>query len=99
MELKRSEDGKALDVALIGVVDAANITEIEEAVKKELDGVTELTFDMKELEYISSAGLRFLLKMHKTMKSKGTMWIRNVNDDVKDIFRITGFLNHFNITA
>ena len=97
MKLKKSNDGSELTVTLAGEVDAANVTEIEEKLLKETAGVTVLTFDLKELEYISSAGLRVLLQMQKMMKTQGNMVIINTNDEVMDIFKVTGFVRLLNI--
>ncbi|MBP3854463.1 MAG: STAS domain-containing protein [Ruminiclostridium sp.] len=97
MKLKKSNDGSELTVTLAGEVDAANVTEIEEKLLKEAAGVTDLTFDLKELEYISSAGLRVLLQMQKMMKTQGNMVISNTNDEVMDIFKVTGFVRLLNI--
>lgn len=68
MEFRKSEDGKTLCVALIGEIDAANVNKIEETVLRESRDVSELIFDLEKLEYIISAGLRFLLKMRSRMK-------------------------------
>ena len=46
---------------------------------------------LKSLEYISSAGLRVLLSAQKIMNKQGTMVVTNANDDVKEIFDVTGF--------
>ncbi|MGN1104993.1 MAG: STAS domain-containing protein, partial [Candidatus Coproplasma sp.] len=54
-------------------------------------GVKELIIDMKNLEYISSAGLRVLLKTQKAMRAKGTMKLVNVGESVMEVFEITGF--------
>lgn len=92
MILEKSADGSAMTVRLIGDVDAANAAEIEEKLFEELDGVTELTFDLNELVYISSAGLRVLMKIQKLMKAQGRMVITGTNDEVMEIFKVTGFV-------
>jgi anti-sigma B factor antagonist len=46
---------------------------------------------MEELEYISSAGLRILLKSQKTMQTNGEMKLINVNEIIMEVFEITGF--------
>ena len=55
----------------------------------------ELALDAENLEYISSAGLRVLLKLKKRLKKELT--VRNVSDEVFDIFDVTGFSDIFNI--
>ena len=55
-----------------------------------------MVFECKELEYIASSGLRILLDVLKKTKAKGkTVTLRNVNDDIKNVFKITGFINLF----
>ncbi len=97
MEFEKTQDGSVLKVSLVGELDSMNTPELEEKLIKEIDGVKELIFDLDKLEYISSAGLRVLLQMQKTMKSQGSMVIRNTNEDVMDIFKVTGFIRLLNL--
>lgn len=97
MEFEKLNDGKTMNVKLIGEIDSMNVTEIEEKLIKEVEGVTDITFDLQQLEYISSAGLRMLLQMQKTMKTQGNMTIKNVNEEVMEIFKVTGFVRLLNI--
>lgn len=65
--------------------------------EKEFDaisaGLKELTFDMTGLEYVSSAGLRVILKAQKTMNTQGSMKLVGVSDAIMEVFDITGFLD------
>ena len=61
--------------------------------EKELSDTKELVFDFEELEYISSAGLRVLLKIQKLMNAKGTMKVIHVSEMIQEVFDITGFAN------
>jgi anti-sigma B factor antagonist len=65
--------------------------------EKEIDevvvGLKELTLDMAGLEYVSSAGLRVILKAQKIMNMKGSMKLTNVKDSIMEVFDITGFLD------
>ena len=97
MKYEKSSDGKKLNVQLVGEVDSMNVAEIEEKLLKEVEGVTDITFDLKELEYISSAGLRMLLQMQKMMKTQGNMVVINTNEEVMEIFKVTGFVRLLNI--
>ena len=47
--------------------------------------------DFANVQYISSAGLRVLLSAHKVMSKKGGMKLRNVREDIMEIFDVTGF--------
>ena len=48
---------------------------------------------MTNLEYISSAGLRVILKAQKAMNAQGSMKLTGVNDSIMEVFDITGFLD------
>ena len=56
-----------------------------------LAGVDDLVLDFEELEYVSSAGLRVILKAQKLMNAVGKMKIVHVNESIMEIFEITGF--------
>ena len=66
-------------------------------VSDSLGGIKKLVFDFTELEYISSAGLRILLIAQKIMIKQGEMIVRGCNENVMDIFTITGFKDILNI--
>lgn len=87
---KSVTDNSAL-FALEGRLDTNTSPELEKELLETLDGITELTVDLKELEYISSAGLRILLAAQKMMNTKGTMKVLNVNSIIMEIFDVTGF--------
>ena len=58
-----------------------------------LGDANDLCFDFSELEYISSAGLRLILKAQKIMNTKGKMKITGVNETIMEVFDITGFVD------
>ena len=87
---KTIENGKA-DFALEGRLDTITAPEFEQTLRESLDGVTELTLDFAQLDYISSAGLRVLLAAQKAMSQQGEMIIRNVNGTIMEISDVTGF--------
>lgn len=91
MEIGIEKNGNTLEIKLTDRLDTVTSPQLEEKLKKELEGVTELRFDFAELEYISSAGLRVLLTASKKMKKQGKMEIHNVNEEVMEVFTITGF--------
>ncbi len=91
MKIEMKKDGNALVVALEGRLDTSTSPQLEDELKPALDGVTELTFDMENLDYISSAGLRVLLFAQKTMNKQGTMKVIHSNEMIQEIFEVTGF--------
>ena len=92
MEIKKSQDGSRLTLAPVGRVDTITSPELEAAVV--LDGVEELVFDLSQVDYISSAGLRVLLASQKKMAGKA-MKITGARPAVKEVFDITGFSDIF----
>lgn len=91
LNISKQTEGSALTLTLDGRLDTTTAPELEEVVKSSLDGVKELTFDLKDMAYISSAGLRVLLSAQKTMNNQGSMTIINASEEVKEIFDVTGF--------
>lgn len=94
--IKNLTDGK-LEVALEGRLDTTTSPLLEKELKESIDGITELVLDFKKLEYISSAGLRVVLSAQKAMNKQGKMIIRNVCEDIMEIFEITGFADILSI--
>ena len=84
------ENGK-LTICVSGRVDTSTAPELESCIEKNIDGVTELIIDIKDMSYTSSAGLRVFLKAQKLMNKQGSMTVKNVQSDVMEIFEITGF--------
>ncbi len=91
MTLNKTLNGSSLTIAVEGRLDTVTSPELEAFVSENLEGVTELTFDFTNLEYISSAGLRVLLSSQKKMNTKGKMKVTGVNETVNEIFEVTGF--------
>ncbi|MBR5381290.1 MAG: STAS domain-containing protein [Oscillospiraceae bacterium] len=91
MTIRKDLNGSALTIALEGRLDTMTAPELENELKTSLDGVTELTLDLQQLDYMSSAGLRVLLSAQKKMNKCGSMTVTNVNDDIMEIFDVTGF--------
>ena len=89
-------DGKYV-VTLAGEMDTAAANEAEEVLKElyQNEG-KEVIFECKDLEYIASSGLRILVTILKSTMAKGNrVVLRDVNDDIKNVFKLTGFLNIF----
>ena len=89
-------DGKYV-ATLEGEMDSAAAIEAEEVLKPlyESEG-KEVIIDCKNLEYIASSGLRILLGILKGAKAAGSRVVmRGVNDDIKTVFKLTGFISIF----
>lgn len=93
MNIVKKAEGTALNLALEGRLDTTTAPQLEGELKASLNGVTALELDFAKLEYLSSAGLRVLLSAQKVMNKQGTMVIRHVNDTIREVFEVTGFLD------
>lgn len=91
MKIEKKAEGTAVQYVLEGRLDTMTAPKLEADLKTAVDGITELHFDFKKLEYVSSAGLRVLLAAQKVMNKQGKMTISNVNDVIMDVFEVTGF--------
>lgn len=98
MTIKMDRDGTSLTVSLEGRLDTTTAPKLEAELRQALKTVTDLVIDLRELAYVSSAGLRVLLSAQKVMnKKRGDMLVRNVNDAVMEVFEVTGFVDILNI--
>ena len=93
MKINKTLNNDELTLAISGELNTTTYQELEDVVKNSLNGIKKLVFDFKELEYISSAGLRVLLVSKKLMDQQGKLIVKNANSSVKEIFDITGFTN------
>ena len=90
MEIRKSLNENVLTVTLIGRLDTTTAPELEASLAKE-SGYAQVIFDFGALEYISSAGLRLLFSARKKLGGADKVIVTNVNDVVREIFRVTGF--------
>ena len=91
MNISKNIDGTTMNIALEGRLDTTTSPRLEEEVRADIEGITELNFDLAALEYISSAGLRVLLAAQKIMNAQGAMTVKNVSPEIMEIFEVTGF--------
>ncbi len=90
MTIMRTLKEDELTVKIFGRLETVTAPKLEEGLKDSLQGVKTLIMDLEDLEYISSAGLRVLFSAQKTMNKQGRMIVRNVNEDVMEVFEVTG---------
>lgn len=93
MEINKIRDNDKLTIAIAGEIEAGNSDELEQSVLDSLDGVNELILDLKDVEYIASAGLRVILQAKKAMGKGKVFKIVNAQEDVMEIFEMVGFLD------
>ena len=99
MEIKIQKNNEETIVRIIGELDTVATTEQTDDLQVILDHAAEAVLvDCSELEYISSAGLRFFMQLKRESEAKGgSIRVANLNEDVAEIFRMSGFQNIFQI--
>ena len=97
MKTTFKEEGQDFVMYFDGRLDTAAAIETEKAMQP-LDDCSghDIILDCTNLEYISSSGLRIFLAVLKNAKAKGShVFIRNINEGIQKIFKMTGFYNLF----
>ena len=98
MTINKTINGNQAVYAVSGRLETLTSPELEEALKADLDSITDLTLDFTQLDYISSAGLRVILFAQKKLSAAGgSLKILNPNEIVSEIFDVTGFSDILNI--
>ena len=96
MEIKTKAEGNKLTIAVSGRVDTVTAPELEAGLK--FGDAKNVVIDLKDVPYMSSAGLRLLLTAHKTMLANGgELQIANVQPSVREVLDITGFSDILNL--
>lgn len=92
MTIKKTFGDGNLTIELEGRLDTNTAPELEASFGESVAEANSVLLDLKELVYLSSAGLRVILSMQKKMNSKGgKMVVKNVNETIMEVFEITGF--------
>lgn len=97
MEIKKEQLGDMLIFHLSGRLDASNAPKLDKELTSSLNDVVTLIFDCAKLDYIASAGLRSLLMAQKRMNKQGSMKLRHVSAEVKEVLDMTGFADFLTI--
>jgi anti-sigma B factor antagonist len=91
MMIEKMINGTATVLKIVGRLDTTTAPELEATIDGCVAGIKELVLDCSELEYVSSAGLRVILKAQKLMNAQGAMKLTHVNETIMEVFDITGF--------
>lgn len=101
MKIKDQKINNAIVLEINGRIDTSNYGKIDEVFSKHLNkNENNIIVDFKEMDYISSSGLRILLTTFKKIKAKkGNFMLCSLQENIKEIFDISGFTNIFKIFA
>ena len=91
MTIEKTITAAAATLKIVGRLDTSTAPELEATIDGCVAGINELVLDCGALEYVSSAGLRVILKAQKLMNAQGGMKLTNVNETIMEVFDITGF--------
>lgn len=98
LDCRLIDKGEEAEVLLIGRLDSNSSIDAEEVLLSLTTRFSKLVFNLEELKYISSAGLRIFNKLCKVMnKTAGELVVINVSPQVMEIFELTGYANILNI--
>ena len=89
IEIKTNAEATTIEVA--GRLDTTSAPMLDKTINEDIKNVTNLILDIKGVSYISSAGLRVLLSAQKKMQKIGSMKVKNVCQEVMEVFEMTGF--------
>ena len=98
MQSTLKKENGTLCITVSGRLDTITSATLKEDLDKEGYDNVDIDFDFKDIEYISSAGLRLVLALHKqTVETGNKLTIRNINSVVSEIFKVAGFNKALNI--
>mgnify|MGYP003293974886 CR=1 FL=1 len=98
MNINQNKENTKLIVFADGELDTLTAPIFKDSIEKNLEGIEELILNFKQIRYTSSAGLRVLLFLHKTMHNRGgSMTIKELSPEVFETIKIVGFDGILNI--
>ncbi|MCM1468203.1 MAG: STAS domain-containing protein [Alistipes sp.] len=99
MNIEKTVNGKEITLTPVGRLDTTTAPKLEAQINETIEEAEKLILDFQGLEYLSSAGLRVLLGAHKAFMKRGSgkLVICHVNENIHEVFELTGFLDILNI--
>jgi anti-anti-sigma factor len=98
MEINKSKLNQVEIFEISGSIDANNAKDFDNIVTQSIEeGVTKIIIDLKNMEYISSSGLRAFLCVAKKIGNSGFIYLCSLQPQVSQIFSVSGFNNYFSI--
>ena len=91
MTIEIKKNAEMTTIEIVGRLDTITAPALDKTINEDIGDTKNLVLDVKNMEYISSAGLRVLLSAQKKMQKIGSMKVINVCEDVMEVFEMTGF--------
>lgn len=99
MEIVKTIDGADAMLSLNGALDVFSAPRLAEELDGLNDGIENLVLDLEHLDYLSSAGLRQIVRAQKRMEGRGSLTLIRVSPDIKSVFEMTGLSGRLNILS
>lgn len=91
MQTEKTVTGQTVTMCVTGRIDAMTASTLDKELRAAGESADAVILDLSGVTYVSSAGLRVILSLHKQMSRKGGLRLRNVCADVMEVFDLTGF--------
>lgn len=91
MNIRKEREGNQLNVTLSGELNTLTAAELEKALTNEVRDGDTVVFDMTDVIYITSAGIRVLLACNAATGNQGKVILRGVCDEIREVLELTGF--------
>ena len=94
------KQGSTLTVRPVGSVDVVSTPLLDNELQPHLDGVRQIVMDFSGVDYISTSGLRLLLRLEKMTEERGgEVRLIHANEEVMTVLRLSGFMNVVRVAA
>lgn len=97
MNIIKKREGSQLTVTLVGELNTATAPDLEAAIKDEVQVGDTVVFDMTDLTYMTSAGLRVLVACDQATGGNGGVTLCGVRNEIRQVIEVTGFDAIFNM--
>ncbi len=99
MEIVKTMDGNAAMLSLSGWLDTDGAARLSEALDGLEETVSDLVLDLDGLEYVTSMGLRQLVRAQRKMAQKGSLTIIRASSEVTDVLKMAGIYERLNVLS
>lgn len=91
MDISKTREGNVLTVTVVGELNTATSDQLQQELVSEVKPDDTVIFELADLTYITSAGLRALMTCDNLTGRRNAVILRNVRDEIRDILELTGF--------
>ncbi len=89
MDISKKREGNLLTITLAGELNTATAPDLEAAIGDDVKPEDTIVFDMTDLAYITSAGLRILVACDRATGRCGAVVLRGVCDEIREVLEVT----------